>query len=128
MNTDTVGVTMHDELGPVTDCAVCAALRETMGALSAQHHAAIEAAKGEAADPESDVWADGMIHPNQFLTVFAQRKKHEDLTGHTAFGWRFVREARAMAKQFAQEPGAGPFWDQFAERFLTVPQLAAEPG
>lgn len=120
MTTD-AGVELHEELGPVTSCPVCAALRETMGALSEQHRAAVEAAEGAAADPESDEWAEGMIHPNQFLVVFAQRKQHEEKTGHTAFGWRFVREARAMAKQFAQEPGAGAFWEQFAERFLTPP-------
>lgn len=126
--TTTDGVELHDELGPVTDCPVCAALRETMGAMSEQHRAAVEAAEGDAADPESDQWAEGMIHPNQFLAVFAQRKKHEEATGHTAFGWRFVREARALAKKFAQEPGAGPFWDQFTERFLGLPQLDAAPS
>lgn len=100
-----------------------------MGALSAQHHAAIDAAEGEAANPESDEWANGMVHPNEFLAVFAQRKKHEEATGHQSFGWRFVREARAMAKGFVQEdPKTGPFWEQFCERFLSVPVISAEAG
>lgn len=111
------------ELGPVTDCPVCAALRASMGALREQHLAAMEVAEGEAANPESDEWAPGMVHPNEFLAVFAQRKKHEDGTGHTAFGWRFIREARTLAKRFAEDPRTKLFWEEFTERFLGVPSL-----
>ena len=68
------------------------------------------------------------VHPNQFLMVFAQRKKHEDQTGHQSFGWRFVREAREMAKQLAKDPTTGPFWEQFTERFLGLPQFETAPS
>lgn len=113
------------ELGPVTDCPVCSALRETMGALSEQHSAALDAATADGADPDSDVWPEGAVHPNQFLVVFGQRKKHEEQTGHQSFGWRWLNEARAIVKTFASDPVTGAFWQDFSARHLCPPELPA---
>lgn len=105
------------ELGPITvGCDVCSALRAAAGALAAQTLLALDGADMESDDMQ------GAAHPNEFLFVYAERIKHEKATGHTTFGWRFIREARKQAAVFAAEPDSftAGFWGAFAERFLTL--------
>lgn len=93
-------------LGPVTGgCATCDRLRQTTRRLTEKH----------------DV--DESVHPNEFIAMFAQRLGHEQKTGHVVFGWRFIREAREMAKAYAAESDSATriFWVEFMERFLVVP-------
>jgi hypothetical protein len=113
---------LDQDLGFVQDCDVCASLRSTLAALSEKHEAAVKAAAGEADDPDSEECARGMVHPNEFLLVFARRQIHEGETGHVALGWRWVREARAVAKQYIQEGGpTRAFWADFMRRHLGLP-------
>ena len=108
----------HPELGIITvGCDVCAALRESAGALAAQTLLALDGADMESDDME------GAAHPNQFLAVYAERVTHEKKTGHTTFGWRFIIEARKQAAVFASEPDSvtAGFWKAFIERFLVLP-------
>lgn len=119
-----VRLLLDPDAGLVQDCEVCAALRSTNAALAEKHQAAVDAATCEAADPDSDVWGEGMVHPNEFLLVFGRRKIHETKTGHVAFGWRWVRESRAIAKGFIDEGGpASGFWSDFMGRHLTLSVL-----
>jgi hypothetical protein len=106
------------ELGFITvGCAVCSALRESAGAMAAQTLLALEGS-----DPENDDMQ-GATHPNEFLAVYADRIAHEKKTGHTTFGWRFIREARKQAAAYAEEDSfTAGFWRAFSERFLALPE------
>jgi len=99
---------------------VCSSLRELAGALAARTLVALDGA-----DMESDTM-DGAAHPNEFLAVYAERISHEKKTGHTTFGWRFIREARKQAEAFASDPDSftSGFWKAFSERFLVLPETA----
>jgi hypothetical protein len=115
---ETAAVENHPELGIITiGCDVCAALRESAGALAAQTLLALDGADMECDDMQ------GAAHPNEFLAVYAERIKHEKTTGHTTFGWRFIREARKQAAAYAtgDDVMAG-FWRAFSERFLALPE------
>jgi hypothetical protein len=103
------------QLGFVTtDCPVCEAMREALRALTAQQELA-----AQHTDMESDEWDDGLVHPNQFMGVFAERLKHEKKTGHTTLGWKFLNNARAQCAGYAKEdPSMADFWSAFAQRFL----------
>lgn len=102
----TVTLRNDPELGTITDgCPVCDALRQRMADLTRKQN-------------EED-----SVHPNQFLAIFAGRLKHEKQSAHTVFGWRFIRQAREKAKAFEAEADASTsiFWQEFAERYLTLP-------
>lgn len=119
---ETAAVQNDPELGFITvGCDVCSALRESAGALAAQTLLALDGADMESDDME------GAAHPNQFLSVYAERIAHEKKTGHTTFGWRFIIEARKQAAVFAKEPDSvtAGFWKAFIERFLVLPETIA---
>jgi hypothetical protein len=113
--TESAAVQNDPELGFITvGCDMCSALREQAGALAAQTLVALEGADMESDDMQ------GAAHPNEFLSVFAERIKHEKATGHTTFGWRFINEARKQAAIFAGDKDSftAGFWKAFSERFL----------
>lgn len=105
MTADEIFIVNDPELGPVTDgCSGCRVLRELARELTERQR------------------LDESVHPNEFLAVFTARLAHEEKTGHTTFGWRFLLEARKQAKAFAAEGGPlAVFWGEFAERYLVTP-------
>lgn len=70
---------------------------------------------------------EGEPHPVTVVTIFSEKLKHEEETGHVTFGWQFTLKVRKLADEFiALNNELSPFWKDFRVKYLLVPVTSGD--